>query len=392
MGDFNGKICLVIDYCNYEDYQIGGHLSFAKNLLSAFTNNLTLVGITTNKNDKVGRWFKKTINGITYDYFALTRYNKLKTKHILPDRLACFLFLRLYKQRILRINIQNVFVQRHEILPAIINFRFKNICYRFPGLESPLKISKYWFGKYFADKFDKVFFSCLQKVKLVLASGDEKAIQEMVHRSMGTILKSSVIKFPTRINTDIFKPLDKHEARGKLNISTTDLIILTTGRLAWLKGWKFMIDCFILFKENFPNSLFYIIGEGEDFLKIQEYLFLKKNTEKVILVGAKRIDEIALFLNASDLFIIGSYKEGWSTSLSEAIACGIPACVTNFSSAKEIIKDGKNGFVIDEHNEDLFVKGMFKAMKIPRPVYNDNVIKYSIDRLKEDLLNIWELI
>ena len=88
---------------------------------------------------------------------------------------------------------------------------------------------------------------------------------------------------------------------------------------------------------------------------------------------------------------MGSYKEGWSTSLIEAIACGTPGCVTDFSSAKEIIVEGLNGYVIDDHNVDAFVEGMSKAIELTRPVYRDNVLSFSMDKLKSDMTKIWEL-
>lgn len=110
------------------------------------------------------------------------------------------------------------------------------------------------------------------------------------------------------------------------------------------------------------------------------------------LVGGKKMHEVSLFLNASDLFIMGSDKEGWSTSLSEAIACGIPSCVTNFSSAKDIILEGINGSVINGHNINLFAEKMIKAIRIRRPVHNENVRNFSVDNLKEDLLKVWLLL
>lgn len=386
------KKIFIIDYCNYTDYQIGGHLSFAKNMLIAFGDTLSLIGITTDKKDPVGRWFKKTIAGVTYDFFALTRYDKSKTKHILPDRLACFFLLKFYKKKILKENIQNVFIQRQEILPAISDFRIKNICYRFPGLENPLKNSKYWYGKYIAKVFDNFFFASFKNVYLILATGDEKAIDAMLSRSKGKIEKKTVIPFPTRLATGIFYPQSQIEARKKLNIISDKIIIVTTGRLAWFKGWKFMIDCFSAFEKINPGSLFYLVGEGEDFYKIEEYIIANELTEKVLLVGKKEANIIAQYLNAADLFIMGSYEEGWSTSLIEAIACGIPSCVTNFSSANSIVVNGKNGYVIDNWNNDLFVQGMIEAIKIPHPIYNDNVKAFSTDRLKEDFLRIWELV
>lgn len=385
------KNILIIDYCNYVDYQIGGHLSFCRNLLSAFGDVLTLIGITTEKNEPVGRWFRKTIDGVTYDYFALARYNKLKIKNLIPDRLACFMLILFYKKKILKKSFNNVFVQRQEIIPAIKNFHFQNVCYLFPTLENPLMISKYWYGKYFARLFDKHFFSSLRKVNLIIANGDDNAIEEMVIRSKGVIQKKSVVKFPIRINTKIFHPVDKSYARNALNIPESIVMIVTTGRLAWFKGWQFMIDCFKSFETTVPDSYLYIVGEGEDREKIIEYATRSNIRDKVILPGGMKPDQISLFLNASDIFIMGSYKEGWSTALSEAISCGTPSVVTNFSSADSIIVEHRNGFVIKDHNVDLFIQGMLKAINLPRPVYNENITLFSTERLKDDILKLWNL-
>ena len=386
------KRILVIDFCNYQDYPIGGYLSFAKNLIEAFEQKLILVGITTEPNDPIGKWYKKEINGFVFDYFAVARYSKSVTKHILPDRLAIFLLLKYYKKNIQEIEVNNVFIQRQEILLAVQNFNFKNICYCFAGLENPLAISKYRFAPFWARKFEGFFFSSLKDVMVILASGDEKSIDGMVERSNGIVKRNSVIKFPTRINTEIFYTSDKNSLRKKLNISENVIVIITTGRLASLKGWRFMIDCFLLFEKEKGNCIFYIIGDGEDMQKIKYYIEFKNLTEKIKLLGSKPPEELAMYLNASDLFIMGSYKEGWSTSLSEAIACGVPSCVTDFSSAKEIIVEGANGYVIQDHNEDSFVKGMHAALSIPKPIYNSNVLAFASKKLKDDLFKIWELI
>jgi len=383
---------LILDFCNYDDYPMGGYLTFAKNMMFSFGNNLALVGITTTTEDPIGKWFKKEINGVVYDFFALAYYSKTKTKHIFPDRLVSFFLIKYYQKSILKKAIPNAFIQRQEILQAINRFGIKNICYCFAGLENPLAISKYWYAHHAAQFFEQKFFKCLQKVKIILASGDEDAILEMIQRSNGSISRDSVVKFPSRINTDIFRQLDNNGLRAKLCIPESVNVIITVGRLASLKGWKFMIDSFVIYNNQIPESLLYFIGEGEDETKIKEYIEEKDLSKKVLLTGKKDATEIAEYLNAADLFIMGSFKEGWSTSLIEAIACGIPACVTNFSSAKEIIIEGSNGYVIDEHNPVLFAKGMIKASEINRPIFNENVKAFSANRLKEDILNHWNLV
>lgn len=207
------KRILVIDFCNYKDYPIGGYLSFAKHLMESFGNDLALVGITTQDTDPIGKWFKKNINGFHYDFFAIARYDKLKTKHLIPDRLVSFLLMKYYKKRILKIDIKNIFIQRQEVLLSMVDSKFNNNCFRFAGLENPLYISKYRYARPIANLFERYFFKRLKYVKTILASGDENAINEMIIRSEGRIIRGSVIKFPTRINTDIFRTLNKLETR-----------------------------------------------------------------------------------------------------------------------------------------------------------------------------------
>ena len=252
-----------------------------------------------------------------------------------------------------------------------------------------MRTSKYWFGRYGAVYFDKLFFSSLKDVKLILASADENAISSMVQRSKGVLTRRSVIKFPTRINTDIYKKTDKNEAREKLQIPRLKKVVITVGRLSWLKGWKLMIDSFVLFEKKLPGSLFYFLGGGEDFNKITEYLDANNLNDKVILAGVKKPDEIALYLNASDLYIMGSYKEGWSTSLMEAVACAIPVCVTNFSAASDIIQVGVNGYIEEKWDVTEFANLMEKALALD--IKEVEVSGYSISNMKADILRDWTL-
>lgn len=50
---------LLIDFTNYEDFPIGGYLTFAKNMMSSFGHVLALAGITTSPTDPIGRWLDR---------------------------------------------------------------------------------------------------------------------------------------------------------------------------------------------------------------------------------------------------------------------------------------------------------------------------------------------
>jgi glycosyltransferase involved in cell wall biosynthesis len=357
--------------------------------MNGFENQLSLIGITTSREIPVGRWTKHKIGDREYDFFALARYNKVKTKHIIPDRIACLLLLRFYRKRILNKKFINVFIQRPEIIIATKDFGYKNICYRFPGTENALKTSKYKLAKYFTGLFDSLFFNGLKHVSVILASADEEAISGMISRSKGLISRDRVIKFSTRIDTGIFKPIDKMSARESLGLSSGALIITTVGRLSWLKGWKLMLDSFKIFLTTFPESEFYFIGDGEDKNEISEYSVNNNLKGKVKITGMKNPSEISLYLNASDLFVMGSFKEGWSTSLMEAVACRVPLCVTRFSSAEELVLKGKNGYVVDNRDPRDFSDFMVKALNMK--YHQPDISNYSIAVMKEDLMKYWEL-
>ena len=88
---------------------------------------------------------------------------------------------------------------------------------------------------------------------------------------------------------------------------------------------------------------------------------------------------------------MGSMREGWSTTLVEACACGVPCVVSDFSSSKEMISDGKNGFVVVGRDEKEFAKKMLMALELDRLAvmeYDKRFSCLAVSNLKNDLLNV----
>ena len=46
---------------------------------------------------------------------------------------------------------------------------------------------------------------------------------------------------------------------------------------------------------------------------------------------------MSTYLGAADLVFVGSFEEGWSTAMVEALACGKPIISTNISGANDMI-------------------------------------------------------
>ena len=386
---------IFIDYCNYFDFPIGGHLTFAKQLTVAFDSKLKLVGLVEKRED-VGKWIKKRINGSDFDYFGIDVYKKTPKRPLTPLRLKSYMAIRRYRSMIFTgEKPYNLLIQTPEVLLALHGEARINLCYRIAGLENPLKISRYKIAKPLAPLYDLLIYRLLERASIILATGDNDSIGSFLALDRKDLLKGKVIQFPTRVNLEIFKPRNKRGLRLLNGIKLDELVVVTTGRISSFKGWKFMLDAFAYFKIRFPNSRFIYIGDGEDKKLLCDYAKMLEIEQSIYVTGRLPAESVSDYLNLADVFIMGSFFEGWSTSLVEAICVGLPACVTNFSSASELVEEGVNGFVVKSRNAEEFSDKMIKSLDIEEHVLLRKVDSFrhlDISNLRKDILDRWELI
>ncbi len=384
---------LFIEICNYVDYPLGGQLSFAKHLTRAMGGEIDLVGCTTDMNEPLRKWTTKVIEGYKYNIFNICYEKNTTEKPFVPRRITIYNYIRKYHHLIDFSKYDCVMYQAPEVMLALPKDVLRKSCLVMPGVGNALQISRYKWARPFASLYDKVFFSRAQYCKCILAAADSEAIKCFANRSKGKVQAKNVIQFPTRYDAAIFNKKDKVALRAKYGISEGTTVFVTTGRLNWFKGWKLMIDAFKLYisSTNNHNTQLFFIGDGEEHERITTYINDNSLQDKVILLGRKSLDVVSEYLSLSDEFIMGSFAEGWSTSLVEAIASGIPCVVTDFSSSKEMIKDGYNGYVIENRDVSQFAKRMADALKLNNQNIDEACIKsqrLSVQRMKEVLFSL----
>lgn len=386
---------LLIEATDFENYPTGGSGSFIKNMIYTFGSKVALVGLTTTKNQKVGFWTKKKIHGVEHDYFPV-KYVKIKQnkKPLIPRRLTWYLSLKKYKKRIMRYECNNVFIQSPDTLIAIYSWGYKNICYRFAGLANPLSHSRYKFARLFQKIFEFYYIMKFKYVNTFIASASKEEILDYTIKLKKYGINIDIKWFPTLVNTKIFYPSkNKLELRLRLGFEKDCKLIVTTGRLSQVKGWRLLLDSFKYFLKIHPNSYILFIGNGEDKTNLKNYVYSLGISKKVKLLGFLEKKHISNYLNIADLFVMGSYIEGWPTSMIEAIACNVPICTTNFKSAYEIVNSHKIGVIVESRDPKDFANGMLKAMNIKcdYDFYMTEIEKYDAKLLETKLLDIWNI-
>ena len=142
---------------------------------------------------------------------------------------------------------------------------------------------------------------------------------------------------------------NKNEKRADLNSKN----LISIGRLHPDKRVGELVDIISNVK-NFNN--FYIIGDGEEYPKINQHINELKLQNKIKMLGYKTQEEIKEYYSNSAIFIMASISEGLPMVLLEAMSYGIPCIAYKISGVEDIIINDYNGYLIEPRNQKEFRK------------------------------------
>jgi len=322
---------------------------------------------------------------------------------LVPARITAYLDITKCRKQILEAGIRSAFTQSPETLMAISKWGWDSLCYMSPGHANPLKMARYIWARPFARLYDVGFFAALRSADVILACADKRAITALAQRSRGVLSADRIIQFPTRVDTSIFRPMPRQQAREALGFDSglrsrfggvggPGPVIVTCGRINKIKGWNLLVQAFDLFRGTHQDARLVFVGDGEDRPILQQAIHEQGLAGAVLITGFQPPAKVVQYLNAADVFVVGSYKEGWSVAMLEALACGRAVVSTDVSGARDLIVDGQNGFVVPGRDPRLFAAAMAQALKIKTP--NDISLsiaqKYSLANLRRDLSRLWE--
>lgn len=89
-----------------------------------------------------------------------------------------------------------------------------------------------------------------------------------------------------------------------------------------------------------------VVGSGPLQCELQQIIDNNALTE-VRLLGQKSYSEVIELLKKSDLFVLPTLQDLFSLTVLEAMACGCPVITTPFNGARELVEDGRNGWVVN---------------------------------------------
>jgi len=159
--------------------------------------------------------------------------------------------------------------------------------------------------------------------------------------------KQKLVTIYNGIDIDSEKNITRSEARKIYECYDNQIVIGAIGNLKPEKGYDIFLRAAKIISTKYDNCIFLIAGNFYadiyiDLLKQREELSL---VSKVTFLGFQ--ENISVFLNSLDVFLLTSNSEGFSLATIEAMNAYIPVVATRSGGPQEIISHGFNGLLAD---------------------------------------------
>lgn len=176
------------------------------------------------------------------------------------------------------------------------------------------------------------------------------------------------------VNTDMFHPLNKERKN----------YVLSVGVIHPHKGFDFIIKSIAHIEKSIRPKLIIVTYNIQDnLLEYIKQLAKSKDVELEILASVSDEKLVELY-NEAKLFVFGSFLEPFGLVSLEAMACGTPVVAVAEGGQREIIEDGKTGFLF-QRDEYSFSDAINKILT------NEKLWKEMSENCKKSIMNFWTL-
>ena len=203
---------------------------------------------------------------------------------------------------------------------------------------------------------------------------------------------------PGAVDTQRFTPRD--DWRGGEFIDENQPKILHHGRVDRRKGALDLLEAFAeLVKEIEIKPRLIYSGIGPDFDAVRARAGELNLTDAVEMRGYIEYENVPEIYRTSDIFASPTYAEGFSNTILEAMATGLPIVSTRAVGVVDCLRDGENARLVEIGNVTELKDALREMLtdKNQRKTLSDNALRecravYSWEKIGHQIIGIYERI
>ncbi|TAL48079.1 glycosyltransferase, partial [archaeon] len=213
---------------------------------------------------------------------------------------------------------------------------FKNLALSVIGSDIYTHIKKFPFNiitKSYVNKFKMINVEC---------EGVKSEVMKYYKYHDKVVVKNWGVDFKL-FNTGI----DRTEIRKRYGIGDNEKVIISARALIP----RCNVETVIRAVNEIKNDVrLLVVGDGESAQQLKK-IADDFGMTKTIFTGAVEHKELGKYLRAADVYAQASLGDTVSITMLDAMACGVPCVSSNVGCTSEFIRDGFNGFLIEDFTD-----------------------------------------
>nr|BAL53466.1 glycosyl transferase family 1 [uncultured Chloroflexota bacterium]BAL55906.1 glycosyl transferase family 1 [uncultured Chloroflexota bacterium] len=211
-------------------------------------------------------------------------------------------------------------------------------------------------------KSPRVFRWVVRQVNGIIGPSPELRDKSDVIRKSGQILTY----IPNGVDIQRFVPgaptKDSYELLG---VSPEQKVILAVRRHDPKCGLHYLLQAIPKVVERHPNTVFCLIGDGEQTGALKRLANELKLGDSVKFVGRMSHEKLPIVLRAAYCSVLPSIYEAVSLAGLESLSCGIPVVGTNVGGIPEFIKPYQTGLLVEPNSPESLANGLIFLLDRP---------------------------
>lgn len=183
---------------------------------------------------------------------------------------------------------------------------------------------------------------------------------------VGAVPAHKVLVVPNGVDTDRFRPdpAARERLRSQLGVGSR-FVWLAVGRLEPVKDFPSLLQAFAHLRRDGHDPVLWLVGDGPEAPRLRAEARELRVEGAVRFWGVRR--DVPALMSAADALALPSRSEGQPLVLLEAAACGLPVVATDVGGVREVVEDGRTGFLVPPGDPEALAGAMARLMALPPP-------------------------
>ncbi|MBQ3634643.1 MAG: glycosyltransferase [Bacteroidales bacterium] len=205
--------------------------------------------------------------------------------------------------------------------------------------------------------------------------------------SSALLRKKKCITIPNPIDTKVFRPMDKNEARKELGLPTDKKLLLFGAASVsdTRKGYRFLLEALRIISDSFPMIAkqieLVVFGRVKGQLNEDNHNFKTHHLDFI-----SSTETLVKLYNAADVFVLPSLQDNLPNTVVESMSCGTPVVGFRTGGAPEMVVHEKTGYLAEVKNALSLAGGICSLLMSHTASHQQEISEHAASLYSEEVV------